>query len=84
MATRYILLEDGTNRILLEDGVNLLLKDDLVAQVPDDVLLRLGPGLTATTGSGLMAPVFTASGGGVTPSSGGMYYQMMQNWFEAA
>jgi hypothetical protein len=83
MATRRILLEDGS-RLLLEDGTNFLLLEG-VAQASDDVLIRLGPGVAAGTGSGLVAPAFTAStppggGGGVTSS---FYYNMMQEWFSS-
>lgn len=81
MSTRKITLEDG-NGLLLEDGVNFLIKDG-VAQASDDVLIRLGPGLDTTTGSGLVAPTFTASAGGSSVGSP-FYYNMMSEWFAAA
>lgn len=84
MATRKILLEDGANGLLLQDGTNFLVKEG-VAQASDDVLIRIGPGVNTTTGSGLVTPAFTAiSVGGGGTGLGSMYYQMMQNWFEAA
>lgn len=83
MATRKITLEDG-NGLLLEDGASFLVKDG-VAQASDDVLIRMGPLTTTTDHSGLVAPFFTASApAGGTAVFGGMYYAMMQNWFEAA
>lgn len=84
MSTRRYLLEDGTNALLLEDGTSFLIKDG-VAQASDDVLIRMGPLTTVTDHSGLVAPMFTASApAGGSAVFGGMYYQMMQHWFEAA
>lgn len=82
MSTRKITLEDG-NGLLLEGGTDFLIKDG-VAQASDDVLLRLGPGLTATTGSGLLAPNFIPGTPGAPTVVFGGYYRMMQQWFEAA
>lgn len=82
MATRKITLESGDG-LLLQDGTNFLVKDG-VAQASDDVLIRIGPGVGTTTGSGLVTPLFTAIsvGGGAGISTA--YYTMMQEWFNAA
>ena len=52
----------------------------LTAQATDDVLIRLGPGLTTVVGSGLVTPLFTVPGGGGAVLSP-FYYNMMQEWF---
>jgi len=83
MSTRRILLENGTDHLMLEDGTDFLLLEG-TAQASDDVLIRIGPGVNTTTGSGLVAPTFTAiaaPGGSVT--GGGYYKRMMQDWFDA-
>lgn len=88
MSTRRIIQESGDNgvdRILQEDGVSfILLEGDATAN--DDVLIRLGPGLAAGTGSGLITSTFSA----ITPAGGGgavgpgYFYTMTQEWFNSA
>ena len=82
MSTRRILLENGTDHLMLEDATDFLLLEG-TAQASDDVLIRLGPGVSTVVGSGLVAPAFTPStppGGGAVSSP--FYYNMMQEWFE--
>jgi hypothetical protein len=53
------------------------------AAATDDVLIRLGPGLTNVTGSGIITPSFSPTGGGGGGSTVSVYYyRMMQHWFE--
>lgn len=86
MSTRRILQESGTNgvdRILQEDGTSFILLEGS-ATASDDVLIRLGPGLTVGTGSGLITSSFSA----ITPAGSGAvtspyYYLMTQAWFNS-
>jgi hypothetical protein len=81
VSTRRILLENGTDHLLLQDAVDFLLLEG-TAQASDDVLIRLGPGVGTTDGSGLVAPTFTPSAGGGAVFSP-FYYSMMLDWFSA-
>jgi hypothetical protein len=52
------------------------------AAATDDVLIRIGPGVSVTGGSGLITPSFSATGGGGGGSTvSAHYYRMLQHWF---
>lgn len=46
----------------------------------DDILIRFGPGITTTIGSGLVTPLFTTPAV-AAPTGGAYYHRMMQHWF---
>lgn len=47
-----------------------------------DVLVRIGPGMSTTQGSGIVTSFFSATGGaGGAAVLSPFYYDMMQNWF---